>query len=72
MSNMTCFMSKIVHKYQKIIWMEIKLEDKDLNEKYQEDGDPIAEGASAEVFKVIETSSNKVFAKKKVRFEDKL
>ena len=46
--------------------------DKDLNEKYQEDGDLIAVGASAEVFKVIETSSNKVFAKKKVKFEDKL
>lgn len=37
--------------------MEMKFQNKDLNEKYQEDGDHIAEGASAEVFKVIETSS---------------
>jgi hypothetical protein len=53
-------------------FIEPNQKDKDLNEKYQEDGDPIAVGASAEVFKVIETSSNKVFAKKRVKFEDKL
>ena len=52
--------------------MKLNLTDKDLNQKYQEDGDRIAEGASAEVFKVVDISSNEIFAKKKVRFEDKL
>ena len=42
----------------------------DLNELYQEDGGPIAEGVTAEVFKVVKISNNKVYAKKKVRFED--
>ena len=45
--------------------MKIKQEDKDLNEKYQEDDNPIGVGAFAEVFKIIDISSNETFAKKK-------
>ena len=33
----------------------MNLKDKNLNELYQEEGDPIATGATAEVFKVINT-----------------
>ena len=37
---------------------------------YEELGDSIAEGSTAEVFKVKWISDNKIFAKKKIRLSD--
>ena len=37
---------------------------------YEELGDAIAEGSTAEVFKVKRISDNKIFAKKKIRLSD--
>ena len=46
------------------------ISDQEKDDLYEEQGDAIAEGATAEVFRVERTSDKVIFAKKKIRLSD--
>lgn len=46
------------------------ISDQEKDDLYEEQGEAIAEGSTAEVFIVKRTSDNLIFAKKKIRLSD--